>query len=79
MRTEQNKQPDTCRRSWLEISGETLLGNYRRYQSLLPAGTEIMAVVKADAYGHGDGYVAKLLADHGVEHFGVRPASPARS
>ncbi len=71
MSIEIKKQPDTFRRSWLEISGETLLRNYKLYQSRLPAGMEIMAVVKADAYGHGDGFVSKLLADHGVEHFAV--------
>ena len=32
---------------------------------------EIMAVVKADAYGHGDIIVAKFLSDYGVRHFAV--------
>ena len=30
-----------------------------------------MAVVKADAYGHGDAMVAKALSDHGVKLFAV--------
>lgn len=30
-----------------------------------------MAVVKADAYGHGDKIVAKYLSDYGVRHFAV--------
>lgn len=32
---------------------------------------EIMAVVKADAYGHGDMVVDKFLSDNGVHHFAV--------
>lgn len=30
-----------------------------------------MAVVKADAYGHGDQVVAKYLSDNGIHHFAV--------
>ena len=30
-----------------------------------------MAVVKADAYGHGDRVVSKLLSDNGLRHFAV--------
>ena len=30
-----------------------------------------MAVVKADAYGHGDRVVAKFLSDNGVRYFAV--------
>ena len=38
-------------------------------------GAELMAVVKADAYGHGAVPVARVLHDEGVRHFAVaRPA-----
>ena len=58
-------------RSWIEVSKITLLQNYNIYSNMLPAGLEIMAVVKADAYGHGDREVAKFLSDHGIHNFAV--------
>ncbi len=30
-----------------------------------------MGIVKADAYGHGDGIIAKKLAENGFDWFGV--------
>ncbi len=57
-------------RAWAEISGQALLHNV----ALLRAGfgpARLMAVVKADAYGHGMGLVAPLCAVAGVTEFGV--------
>jgi alanine racemase len=40
---------------------------------------DLMAIVKADAYGHGVRPVARVLHDEGVRHFGVaRPAEGVR-
>ena len=58
-------------RSWVEINLSTLYSNLNTYSSHHPSTTQIMAVVKADAYGHGDKVVAKFLSDHGVRHFAV--------
>ena len=58
-------------RSWTEISLDTIKNNYLVYKSQLPAGQQIMAVVKADAYGHGDIKVATLLAANGCKDFAV--------
>lgn len=58
-------------RSWVEIDLNQLNRNYEIYKSLQPAGREIMAVVKADAYGHGDKEVAATLDSLGVNHFAV--------
>ncbi|MFB6249934.1 MAG: alanine racemase, partial [Salinibacter sp.] len=42
-------------------------------------GTDLMAVVKADAYGHGVLPVTRVLHDEGVRHFAVaRPAEAVR-
>lgn len=42
-------------------------------------GTDLMAVVKADAYGHGALPVTRVLHDEGVRHFAVaRPAEGMR-
>lgn len=60
----------SIRRSWVEINLQTLQNNLKAYASHLPTAS-IMAVVKADAYGHGDKVVAKYLSDNGVRHFAV--------
>ena len=43
--------------------------NYLLQKSLLPRNTEIMPVVKADAYGHGMTQVATALHSMGAKHF----------
>lgn len=58
-------------RSWVEISLPTLERNYEIYKKNLPEKMQVMAVVKADAYGHGDTVVAKFLSDRGVSYFAV--------
>ena len=45
--------------------------NYLLQKSLLPWKTEIMPVVKADAYGHGMVPVATALHSMGAKHFAV--------
>ena len=59
------------RRSWVEIDLNKIESNYRIYKSQLQPGMEIMAVVKADAYGHGALKVAKRLRDVGCKNFAV--------
>lgn len=58
-------------RAWLEISLQNLRDNYRALMSKLPAGCVCMAVVKADAYGHGAVKVAETLEEEGCMHFAV--------
>ena len=59
------------KRSWIEINLSQLRKNYFLYKNSLKADTEIMAVIKADAYGHGDVQVARLLSQSGVHLFAV--------
>jgi alanine racemase len=56
--------------SWIEIDGERLLQNVRLFRRILASETKLMAVVKANAYGHGARLVAPLLRGR-VEWFGV--------
>lgn len=56
-------------RAWAEISLANLVHNARELQWALPPGCDIMAVVKANAYGHGDAAVATALAREGVRAF----------
>ncbi len=59
------------KRSWIEINISQLKENYLRYKQSLKRDVEIIAVIKADAYGHGDIQVARMLADVGVKSFAV--------
>lgn len=59
------------KRSWVEISLPQIKANYLCYKEQLQDNTEIMAVIKADAYGHGDFQVAKALSECGVRLFAV--------
>jgi alanine racemase len=50
------------RRTWAEIDLRALRHNFETARSLLPAGTGLMAVVKANAYGHGAILATQALA-----------------
>ncbi|SHO53563.1 alanine racemase [Desulfopila aestuarii] len=56
---------------WVEIDRTALRDNFHQVRSHVNKSTKIMAVVKADAYGHGALSVASLLAQEGVDAFGV--------
>ena len=67
------------RRTWAEVDLDRLGENYRNYRSLLPEGIEVMCVVKAFCYGHGDAVCPKYLQDrHGVRWFAVSNIEEAR-
>jgi alanine racemase len=58
-------------RAWVEINLSALAHNVREIKRLLAANTAIMAVVKADAYGHGAIDVARTVLAEGVEWLAV--------
>jgi alanine racemase len=53
------------------IHRQNLLSNLAVIREQIPFGTVICAAVKADAYGHGAVTTARVLAEAGVESFGV--------
>lgn len=55
----------------LEVNLSALLNNLRVYQSQVGAGTKMMVMVKAGAYGSGSAEVAKLLEFQNVDYLGV--------
>ena len=57
------------------ISGPRLRENYRKLREL--AGTDVLAVVKANAYGHGAIEVSRCLAEIGCPFFAVARFSEA--
>jgi len=58
-------------RAWLEINLDLLDDNYRLIRSTIGAGVDIMAVVKADAYGLGLDRITQELDHLGVDAFAV--------
>jgi alanine racemase len=58
-------------RAWIEIDKGAIAHNIRALQALLKPGTDLLAVVKANAYGHGAITVATLAEQLSVRHFGV--------
>ncbi|HXR98641.1 MAG TPA: alanine racemase [Terriglobales bacterium] len=58
-------------RNWVEISRAALLANLAYVRQRLAPETEVCAVVKADAYGHGAVACARVFAEAGVNWMAV--------
>ena len=61
-------------RAWIGISRENLLHNTEKLQRLSGAGCALMPAVKANAYGHGDILVSRILQDEGIRDYCVASA-----
>lgn len=59
------------RRTWVEVSLDALGHNYNTIKDSLTPGTDIMAIVKADAYGHGVENVVREFSANGCRWFAV--------
>ncbi len=57
-------------KSWVEISADKLAANFAAVRTAAP-GFEVLAVIKADAYGHGAEHCALALVAAGAQWFGV--------
>lgn len=55
----------------LEISLDAMIHNLNYFRAKLPAGTKLMAMVKASGYGNGDFEVANMLQSQGVDYLAV--------
>ena len=60
-----------CERAWVEIDLAALAHNVQQMKSLLAPQTQLMTVVKADAYGHGACTVAQTALQAGASWLGV--------
>lgn len=58
-------------RSWLEISRARLVHNLHLIRSIIGPSVDIIAVLKADAYGHGMRPASRVLWQEGVRRFAV--------
>lgn len=59
------------RETWVEISLDNLAHNIKSFKRMIPPKTTLMAVVKADAYGHGAKEVAQTAIDAGATYLAV--------
>ncbi len=61
----------STRPTWAEISRSRLVHNHEVLRRLAGPETELLAVVKANAYGHGLAECARVLETSGARWFGV--------
>ena len=54
---------EKLKRTWVEINLDNLRYNCEQLRGMLKDGVALMAVVKADAYGHGDVEVANAISE----------------
>ena len=61
--------------NWIQISEHNLAANFRALQASAGPATEVLAVIKANAYGHGAELCAPMLTRAGARWLGVTCAS----
>ena len=64
-------EPFVNRPTWVEINLDNLAFNYHSVKKFVGENLGFMAIVKADAYGHGAVCCAKRLEAEGIDWFGV--------
>jgi alanine racemase len=62
----------------IKIKIKNLVNNLNIVKNILKKKSQIIAVVKADAYGHGSIEIAKELNKHNIDFFGVACAYEAK-
>ncbi len=65
------KKNSECARAWIEVDRSALRKNVEEIQKRLPGKCRLMPAIKADAYGHGAGLIAKELNRMGIRAFCV--------
>lgn len=68
---------DVPRYAWVQVDLRAIEHNVRALKGLTRPGTLFMAVVKADAYGHGGVPVARRALDAGADRLGVATVAEA--
>ncbi|MEA4911811.1 MAG: alanine racemase [Oscillospiraceae bacterium] len=67
------------KRTWVEIDLDALAHNFNEIRRQVGRAVDIMAIVKADAYGHGAKQVAQTLQAQGADWFGVSNINEAKA
>lgn len=65
------------RSTWAEVDLKAIEYNYKQVRKLIGRSTGMMAVVKANAYGHGTVEVSRVLEHSGVDYLGVATTDEA--
>lgn len=71
MKTSRQSYINVHRDSWVEVNLEYLAQNVKSIKSLIKSDVKLLAVVKADAYGHGAAMTAQTMLASGVDMLGV--------
>lgn len=71
MKTSRQSYISVHRDSWVEVNLEFLAQNIKAIKNLVKPNVKLLAVVKADAYGHGATMVAPTMLASGVDVLGV--------
>lgn len=61
----------TFRDAWVEVNIDYLTENIKKFKALIPSDKKILAVVKADAYGHGIAMMLPTILSCGIDMLGV--------
>lgn len=70
-RQKKHKEISKTDRAYIEINLKNLCHNVKVLQNAMPEKCELMAVVKAEAYGHGAFYTSEYLNKMGIKSFAV--------
>ena len=62
---------NTKRDAWVEINLDAIEKNILELKKLVKKDVKVLAVVKADAYGHGSSMITPTLIASGVDYLGV--------
>lgn len=66
-----DSQSSFYRDTWAEINLDHISYNVKSLKKMLPTNVQIIAVVKANAYGHGDEAVAQTALESGASYLAV--------
>ena len=61
----------SLQRSWVEINQNQLRTNIKTYRQVVGGNRELIAVVKADAYGHGVENIVQVLEECQIKYYAV--------
>lgn len=71
MKTSRQTYINVHRDAWVEVNLDYIAKNVKTLKKLVKKGVKMLAVVKADAYGHGATMVAQTMLAYGVDVLGV--------
>ncbi len=60
---------------WAEINLHAIAHNVKQLKGVMSPGTGLMAVVKANGYGHGAAQIARIALENGASYLGVARAA----